>query len=139
MQREISIDAFVGCKGGIWEPLIGKDSLLWHYMWCFNKQVVLWVVHNKFSSDANAKLEKCKAFSGFLCEYPLITNANKCILVQRQDAIHTFVGKYKGHILSRCALLLSQNIDNASLLADRIGEDKVLDEERKKLMSNFLE
>ena len=102
------------------------------------QQTSTMVVHNDFSRDANVELKKCKAFCGILWEDPLTTNANKCILIHKQAAICTFAKKYKRHVLSRCALLLSQNIDNPSLITDRIGEEKVLDEDKKKLMFDFL-
>ena len=137
LQSAIQIDAFATRKGGIREQSSGRDSSLWHYLPCFNAQV-LRVVHLEYDEEAIGELAVCKALSTSLCDEPLAQNANKCILVSREAAVYTFAGKFEGHVLSRCALSLSRGVEEHKSIVDTIGQEVVLDDARKEAIRALL-
>ena len=49
---------------------VGRDSSLWHYLRCFNAQV-LRVVHLEYDEEAVGEFAVCKALSASLCDEPL--------------------------------------------------------------------
>lgn len=115
------IDSFAGRKGGVRGPSEGRDTALWHYLHAFSSGVIK-VIHLNFSTDGHADLLKAKALSQILCQDPITSNANKCILVERQSALYTFGGSYPGSILSRSAISLALGINSPSAIAASLGQ-----------------
>lgn len=109
MQAAIQIDQFAGRRGGVRGQATGRDSSLWHYLRCFNSQV-LRVAHLDYDAEAFAEISICKALSASLCDEPLNPSANKCILVSRDAAVYTFCGKFEGQVLSKCVVALSRGV-----------------------------
>ena len=99
----------------------GRDSSLLHYLPTLPSSIIH-VIHLDYSSEAQAELMKCKALSRVLCDDPLTTNANKCILVAREAALYTFVGNYTGHVLTHCSTSLSQGINSPRRITQSLGE-----------------
>ena len=73
-----------------------------------------------YSQDAHAKLVKCKALSGLLCDNPLTLNINKCILVSREAAMWSFTANYPHALLGRTALSLAQGINSPQTITDNL-------------------
>ena len=136
LQTAIQVDQFAGRKGGVRSASSGRDSSLWHYLPCFNSDVMR-VVHLDYSSEAVAELAKCKALSACLCDDPLTLNANKCILVSRDAAVLTFGGHYSGNLLATCALALGSGEEDPAKIAQRIGGQD-LSQERVEAVRQFL-
>lgn len=137
MQDAIQIDSFAGRKGGARGQTLGRDSSLWHYLRCFNSQV-LRVVHVDYCAEAVAELSVCKALSASLCDEPLNPSANKCILVSREAALYTFAGRFEGQVLSKCAVALGRGVTDPKMILPTIGQEHVLNDARKEAMRDLL-
>lgn len=75
----------------------------------------------EYSDEAHAELAKSKVLSMALCDHPLTSNANKCILVYRQAAMYTFGGGYIEHVLTRTGASVFKGKTNPSAIASTLG------------------
>lgn len=75
----------------------------------------------EYSDEAHAELAKAKVLSMALSEHPLTTNANKCILVNREAALYIFAGGYTEHVLTRAAASIFKGESNPSAIASTLG------------------
>lgn len=121
LQIAHQIDKFAARGGGARGPSEGRDTSLWNYIPSLNPSIVR-VFHLEYSEEAHAELAKCKILSSYLCEDPLTSNANKCILVNREAALYTFAGKYAGTLLQRCAHSLALGIDDPKAIVESLGK-----------------
>ena len=79
LHTAFTIDRYASCGSSVRVSGEGRDNSLWHYLHQLNPSIIR-VFHTDYSEDAHANLVKCKALSGILCEDPLASNANRCIL-----------------------------------------------------------
>ena len=111
MQTAFPIDRYAARGRGVRISSEGRDNSLWQYLHQLDPSIVR-VFHMDYSQDAHAKLVKCKALSGLLCDYPLTLNINKCILVSREAAMWAFTTNYPHALLGRTSLSLAQGINS---------------------------
>ena len=91
-----------------------------------------------FSTIGVAELLKAKALSHTLCEDPLTSNANKCILVNRKSALFTFAGSYPGSVLSRSAISLALGNTSATAICESLGEASIASSSRASKIKDLL-
>lgn len=93
----------------------------------------------EYSDEARAELAKCKALSITLCDSPLTSNANKCILVSREAALYSFAASYTEHVLTRAAASLFKGESNPSAVASTLGNRGTPSIEHSRIVKELLD
>lgn len=137
LQTAFVIDNFASRKGGVRVSSAGRDTSLWYYLPRLDPSIIR-VFHTDYTEEARGELLMSKALSGLLCVDPIASNANKCILVNREAALWAFAGNYPHGLLGHCALSLSQGINDPLAISDNLGRKSLQGSSSISQMSDLL-